>query len=84
MDNVLNYKISVGTILTAGIAVGGAIYYYNANNNKSNGAMNDLSIITRAIENMQAHFDARLDRIEGMLMQHSMRLNRIENMKSGK
>ena len=33
MDNVLNYKISVGTILTAGIAVGGAIYYYNANNN---------------------------------------------------
>ena len=34
MDNVLNYKISVGTILTAGIAVGGAIYYYNANNNK--------------------------------------------------
>ena len=56
----------------------------NANNNKSNGAMNDLSIITRAIENMQAHFDARLDRIEGMLMQHSMRLNRIENMKSGK
>ena len=35
MDNVLNYKISVGTILTAGIAVGGAIYYYNANNNKS-------------------------------------------------
>ena len=35
-------------------------------------------------ENMQAHFDARLDRIEGMLMQHSMRLNRIENLKSGK
>ena len=34
MDNVLNYKISVGTILTAGIAVGGAKYYYNANNNK--------------------------------------------------
>ena len=37
------------------------------------------SIIT-AIEKMQTHFDARLDRIEGMLLQHSMRLSRIESM----
>ena len=49
----------------------------------NNNAPVGMGSILNAIEQMQAHFDARLDRIEGMLLQHSMRLSRIENMKNG-
>ena len=49
------------------------------NNNASVG----MGGILNAIEQMQAHFDARLTVLKVTILQHSMRLSRIENMKNG-
>jgi len=42
------------------------------------------SAVMVALMNMQAHFDARMDRIDGMLLQQATRLSRLESKIDGK
>eukprot|EP00945_MAST-04E_sp_MAST-4E-sp1_P002246 g2246.t1 len=47
------------------------------------GLSGNAGALMAALLNMQAHLDARMDRIDGMLLQHSARLSRIENSLKG-